>query len=236
METLIGYHSLNKKGRPNEDRFRILGGGWIQPDERPGPFAERRYGPMFAVMDGVGGAPRGMAAAQRVADRLVELYRTERPIGEGAILALLSALNLEVHGWGLMEGSDRPLGATTATLAWLAPDQRLRVFHVGDSAALLRRGEHIAAVTQDHGSGAGVGRYLGQGDQFVLDRVTLAFGEDDALCLVTDGVTKGLNRARIGQLLTDYAGEPGLAARQLVEQAARAGVQDDITALVVELL
>ena len=68
-----------------------------------------------------------------------------------------------------------------------------------------------------------------------MDTMTLEFAEDDALCLVTDGVIKGLNGRQMLDLLQDYAGEPGLAARHVVESAARFGVQDDITALVLEV-
>ena len=232
---LIGYHSVNKRGRPNEDRFRILGGGWVQPDERPSAFGERRQGQVIAVMDGIGGAPQGMAAAQAVADRLVELYRAERDLCEEWILALLDDLNREIHAWGLMEGSSRPLGATTLTLAWLTHAAELRLYHIGDSSAYLLQRGAIRLLTTDHSNGRDLERYLGQGEGFVVDRLAVHFTPDDTLCLVTDGVTKRVNKHRIEAILNAYAGEPGLAARMLVEHAVRTGVQDDVTAVVLEL-
>jgi len=35
MQTQTGYFSLGKAGRPNEDRYRLLGGGFVLPDKRP---------------------------------------------------------------------------------------------------------------------------------------------------------------------------------------------------------
>jgi serine/threonine protein phosphatase PrpC len=76
---------------------------------------------------------------------------------------------------------------------------------------------------------------MGQGKDFILDKDTYVLVEGDALCLVTDGITKGLKTHEIQAILEDYAGEPDLAAKRLVETAKRRHVRDDITALVVEL-
>jgi hypothetical protein len=35
MEIRVGYCSVGKGQRPNEDRFRILGNCWIEPAQRP---------------------------------------------------------------------------------------------------------------------------------------------------------------------------------------------------------
>ena len=70
LSTEAGYCSLNKLGRPNEDRYRLLGGGFIVPDNRQTAFYNTQRGEIYAVMDGVGGASHGMAAAQYIADQL----------------------------------------------------------------------------------------------------------------------------------------------------------------------
>jgi len=76
---------------------------------------------------------------------------------------------------------------------------------------------------------------MGQGSGFQLDIKSYALNSDDIICLVTDGVTKGVRQHEIQQILEDYAGEPYTAAKMLVETAKRKKVQDDITALVIEI-
>lgn len=76
---------------------------------------------------------------------------------------------------------------------------------------------------------------MGQRDDFCLDIKSYSLKSDDIICLVTDGITKGLRNHEIQKVLKDYAGEPHLAARQLVETAKQRKVQDDITALVIDV-
>jgi hypothetical protein len=56
------------KSRPCEDRFRVL-------DARVPLVRNARRGFLYAVMDGVGSAPKALRAAQHVADRLTSRRR-----------------------------------------------------------------------------------------------------------------------------------------------------------------
>jgi len=63
-------------------------------------------------MDGVGGAPRGLAAAQHIADRLTDFFRNANsiPATRQGLRELLTAISIEINQWGMMDGTDRPLG------------------------------------------------------------------------------------------------------------------------------
>jgi hypothetical protein len=52
MQNQIGYYSLGKAGRPNEDRFRLLGGGFLPQDQKYTGFQDSGRGEIYAVIDG----------------------------------------------------------------------------------------------------------------------------------------------------------------------------------------
>jgi serine/threonine protein phosphatase PrpC len=228
MKTGYGVHKLTSPKHPYEDRYRLLG-GHIPLVERAG----RGY--LYAVMDGVGGAPMGMQASQLVADRLIEFYRDDavEPSQRG-VNALLTSINDEAFGWGFIEGTRRPLAAAAVTVAWFAPSEELFTFHVGDTVALLWNGETLRVLTTEHGEGKVIRRYLGMGPAFDTERDRFSIEPGDMLCLITDGVTKALSYTTVGQILAELP-DPQRAAWEIAERARRRGSRDDITALVVEL-
>ena len=72
MELEYGVHSIKgKKSRPNEDRYRLLG-------SHVPLVAKAKQGQIFAVFDGIGGAPMGRDAAQSMCDSLVDFF-TRQP-------------------------------------------------------------------------------------------------------------------------------------------------------------
>jgi serine/threonine protein phosphatase PrpC len=250
MKNQIGYYSLGKAGRPNEDRYRMLGGGILPkpkinvkvknqtseppPDEYTG-FKDSGRGEIYAVMDGVGSASMGMQAAQLIAGKLMDFYTTDIPATISGLESLLKQINQSIVEWGTTD-DQRSVGASTLTLAWLM-NQQLSIFHVGDSTGFLMNSSGFMKMTQPHErNGYGLYRYMGQHDDFFLDIKSYPLQSDDTICLVTDGITKGLRNHEIQKILEDYACEPHLAARKLVEMAKQRKVQDDITALVIEVI
>lgn len=229
MLTNAAVYCLPSRDHAYEDRYRLLG------ERHPWVRAARR-GHIFAVMDGVGGAPRGMRTAQLVADRLSDFFeRPQPPATVEALDALLVAVNDEANAWGNIAGTERPLGAAAATVAWFVPDVRkVYVLHVGDTMALRFDGQTLRPIAREHGVGRAIHRYVGQGAGFRLDRHEIAFDEGDVLCLVTDGVTKALRVHDVREVL-DEVPDPDRAAKEVVARARARGSRDDITALVVEL-
>lgn len=210
-----------------EDRFRLLGAANRL-------VAETGRGHIYAVMDGVGGAPLGMRAAQLLADRLLDFYRLDASSANAVgLFDLIVQASAEAHSWGMIEDTDRPLAAAAITVAWLAPAGKLHVFHAGDTLALLYDGSKLRKLCGDTQHRRAIAHYLGQ-EGFEPEHHQVACEEGDVLCLVTDGVTKGLKTDHIQAVLEEYP-EPAHAVRELVRRARGRGSRDDITALVVEI-
>lgn len=212
-------------------------------------------GLVFAVMDGVGGAPLGMSAAQKTADLLRQLYvrpelapRDGFPIARD-VLGLLYEANTAVSAWGPIEDGDgvpmgagasgRPKGAACVTAVYLSPAGNLTLLQAGDTAGFVFR-RRTGAIELYTGAsdvaGRSVRKYIGLGDALHIDSHSLGGLEpDDLIVLVTDGVyPKGFtSRDAIGKVLVEADGDAESVATRLVERARARGSVDDITALVL---
>lgn len=227
MFTAVGVAHRSSPHHLYEDRYRVLRQGHPHVDAAGS-------GHIFAVMDGVGSASRGMQAAQHIADRLGDYFTLPSP-SPSALGELLVAVNDEVCGWGY--GADRlPLAGSTATVALLEPsDETLRLFHVGDSAAYILEGETLRALTRPHLSRGRLQRYVGLGRGLDFDAITHPFDEGDVVCLVTDGVASVMTEAEIASVLRGTR-DVQEAAQRLVNKAYHnKGSRDDITAVVASL-
>lgn len=222
-------HSLKGPNHPyNEDRYRIL-------NQNVPLVEESDKGQLFAVMDGVGGAPLGMKAAQCLADSLVKFYRDDSiSASYKSLLRLLHQTNLDIHQWGTMPDRERPLGAAAATVMWFSPDYELYVFHAGDTRGYQYAGEGLRCITKDHQVGKVLQRYLGLGESLQFDIHKLVPEECDRFVLVSDGVTKALSSDEMETIMEEFE-TPQRVAKEMVERARRKGSKDDATALVLEL-
>ena len=229
METEVGI--AQKTGLDHklyEDRYRIL-------DARAPLVRKADRGIIYGVMDGVGGAPRGMGAAQELCDQLQRFFRPgECEPTTAAIRQIIHDANDEVASWGCIPGTDRPLGAAAATVAWFAPDHRLHLFHVGDTTAYRWDGLNLITLTSEQGSGRALYNYVGLGEHFHVQQIGVEFEEGDTLLLVSDGVTKV---CALDHLADTLEANPRVetAAQRIVDLASHLGSRDDITAMVVEL-
>jgi serine/threonine protein phosphatase PrpC len=233
METNVAAYSLQGRHHPlNEDRYRLLGGSV--------PLVSRTdAGHLFAVVDGVGDAPRGRDAAAWVVDHLARFFSDPFEKSPRGLLELLMELNREIHAWGMMEGTQRPLGAAASTVAWFAPGKLLHTMHVGDTVAIKHDGERLTLLTQAHSSGLGLTRYMGAGPELRFHVSSVDFEPGDVLLLVSDGVTpKGMDLGTLGTIVQEYYAERfpfDRLAQVVVERARARGSGDDITCLAVEL-
>ena len=116
-----------------EDRFRLL------PETIP-LVSKSGRGSLYAVFDGIGGAPEGMRAAQHMADVLLRFYQECDSYMDSAkgVHQLLVMANQEINGWGGIPGTDRPLGGCAGTVAWIRGNT-LHTFHAGDTVGFLIR-------------------------------------------------------------------------------------------------
>lgn len=210
---------------PYEDRFRML--------SRDVPLvAKSNIGELYAVFDGVGSAPKGMAAAQTMADCLVRIFNN--PTID--LTNLLYDTNLTIHQWGLMEGTARPLGACAGTVAWVQ-GKEATIFHAGDTVAVRLRSNkrpHILTPLQE--LGGTIYSYFGIGAELKLEITRTTLEDDDLILLLSDGVTKAIQTLEASKLVLNRYERTGCIATaisELVELSRRRGSTDDITALVI---
>lgn len=215
--------------RYNEDRYRILGG------DVPAVCRADR-GHLYAVMDGVGSALKGMTTAQLLADSLTLIFTApDLPGAPDQLCSIIERANLEAYNWGLDPSSGRRLAGAAFTLAWFAPEGRVHVFQCGDTGAFRFDGDGLTRLTNEHVNSAGeLTQYLGQGTEFRMDAREVSLEEGDILCLVSDGVTKALDADALAAVLATNASLPTLADR-VCSLARSRGSADDITCVVVEL-
>lgn len=206
--------------------------------------------PLFAVADGMGGH-RGGNVASALA---LETIRGEGPLPADpeALVDRLRAANRAILQRGAAD--PRLAGMGTTVTAALCDGERLHVLHVGDSRAYLFRDGSLRQLTEDHTlvqrmvregrltpeeaerhpQRSILTRALGVEGEVEPDRVTVPLRPGDRVLLCTDGLTGMVDAARIEQVLRDEP-DPQRAADLLVEEANRAGGDDNITVVVVDV-
>jgi serine/threonine protein phosphatase PrpC len=221
-------HMKGKKHKIYEDSFRML------PRELP-LVQQCGRGEIFAVFDGIGGAPEGRRAAQHMADRLIAFYRQRDiyPPSRQGLETLLLEANIEIAGWGFMPGTDRPLGGCAGTVAWVLGD-KLHIFHAGDTTGVLVRDGKAVELTQAHQTADGaIYKYFGLGKDLTLFYNQTPIEEEDRILLISDGITKVKHPIEAAEMLNEYK-DIAIAVNSLAVAAQAAGSNDDITVLLLE--
>lgn len=211
-----------------EDRYRLL--------TRDVPVVkEKDCGEIYAIFDGMGGAPKGRDAAQEMSDWLIRFYQASetRPCSVKGLYDLLSDANMAVFNWGVISGTDRPLGGCAGTVVWIV-GQTLHVFHAGDTAAIHIRDGRFRQLTQFHETGNLITRYFGQGPKLQIDLADLQLEESDRILLVSDGVTKVLHPADAVEVVEKHD-DISRGSMELARRAVARGSADDITVLLIEV-
>lgn len=231
--TVSWLRNTKSSQKPYEDRYRLLA-------KEISLVGQSGRGELFAVLDGIGGAPRGMQAAQAVADCLLDFYRKPdevAPDGSGLNILLLNA-NMAINDWGCMEGTDRPLGGAAGTIAWIY-ERQLTLFHAGDTAGILiRQNQTPQVLTSLHDIDGGISRYFGLGRRLEIEVMSERLEVGDLILLVSDGVTKAysaIDAANLVQEIYEKTGDIGLAVQELVTCSRNKKSADDITALIIEV-
>ncbi len=211
-----------------EDRFRLLSKDILL-------VSKQDRGEIFAVFDGISSAPKGMSAAQYMADQLIEFYRqTEEygPTWEG-LQKLLYSGNLSICEWGLMPGTDRPLGGCAGTVVWIK-DSNLTVLHAGDTMGILIRDGISVQLTSSHEQKGAIYRYFGFGKGLVIDVNHYQVQDGDLILLFSDGVTKVFSPMEAADIVMKY-GDAEKAVFRLADETRMKGSTDDITVILVEI-
>lgn len=203
--------------------------------------------PLFAVADGMGGHSAGDVAS---ATAVEVLAREVKDAGE-ALAAAVKAANEAVHR---QASSDPGLsGMGTTMTAMLAGPTSAQIVHVGDSRAYLLREGRLERLTRDHTVADRLAREgkipaedadrhpqrsileraLGVSPEVNVDVEVIDIRPDDRLLLCTDGLTSMLTDEEIREIL-EAEDVPERASKRLVEEAVRAGGNDNVTAVVVD--
>jgi protein phosphatase len=215
----------------------------------------------FAVADGIGGHDRGEVASRRVLQHLAaavidrvfkRLALTDRGADEAwmerALRESILAANAELLALQRANHSDM---GTTLTAA-LVIDGRAVVANIGDSRTYLWRDDALAQVTRDHSLvatlvAAGrlepeavythdqkgmIYRSVGEADEIAVDTFVLSLQPDDRLLLCSDGLWEMVRDDGLAAVLRAEA-EPQAVCDRLVDDANRAGGEDNISLLVV---
>jgi protein phosphatase len=216
----------------NEDRFLV---------------DEDRH--LYAVADGMGGHRAGEVASATAIETLQDAYRAGRALDEAmeeansAVFAKASS-NAEMRGMG-----------TTLTAVALVDDRTALLGHVGDSRAYLMRDGDVTQVTDDHSlveqlvregrlspeeaarhpQRAIITRALGVDPDVEVDTYRIDLRPGDRILLCSDGLTNMVDDRTIAGLLRRQR-DPQQAAKALVDAANRAGGDDNITCVVVDVL
>lgn len=217
------------KHRLYEDRYRLL------PMSVP-VVNNKGRGELFAVFDGIGSAPKGMSAAQEMADRLALFYTRVDQYGPDweSLRRLLMEGNEEINRWGFMDDSGRPLGGCAGTIAWVHENQ-LTVFHAGDTVGMLISGSDSVQLTKIHQRPDGaIYRYFGFGPNLAIDVNRCRVEESDWILLMSDGVTKVFYPMEAAMYVRSHK-DAMKGARALAEASQAKGSPDDITVVLVEV-
>jgi protein phosphatase len=145
---------------------------------------------------------------------------------------------------------------TTMTVALVEPDGVITFGHVGDSRAYMLRGDTLEQLTDDHSLVAElvrrgelsaeaaevhpqrsvITRALGTDPDVDVDAFSVDGVAGDLYLICSDGLSDMVDGTTIEAILREHRASLDEAARSLVHAANRAGGDDNITAILFELV
>lgn len=212
----------------------------------------------FIVADGMGGQNAGEKASAlavelipRQLEQLLSFSEAEKDAVVSAIDKSVEHANSEIMALSEVDPSVRNMGTTVVFLVRSA--DKFYVGGVGDSRVYQLRGDKLTQLTKDHSLTQALleagtineeeakthryrnvlYRYLGTKDGASgTDALELNPASGDRYFLCSDGVTDGIDDAKIKNLLAT-SGDPQHIAQSLVDAALQGGSRDNITGIVV---
>jgi len=227
----VGYSSLQGRRADNQDFV-----GFSQPKGQ----AAALRGMVAAVADGMGGTQGGRVAAETCVRLFLDgYYAMPETLGvEQAAARCLAAANGWIHSIGSKD--PRLAGMATTFSALILRQRQAHLVHVGDSRIYRLRDETLERLTEDHNFKHPdmehiLYRAVGIEDTICAESATLALEPHDRFLLCSDGLHAALREADLrGILLERQSAES--SARALTALALEKGSQDNITALVVDII
>jgi protein phosphatase len=204
--------------------------------------------PLFAIADGMGGARAGEVASALAASALEES-------SEAYVVELIQEANRRVHERASTDAETSGMG-TTITVALIENDGTVTVGHVGDSRAYLLRGARLEQLTDDHSLVAElvrrgelspqaaevhpqrsvITRALGTDPDVDVDAFSVDVQAGDVFLICSDGLSDMVDGEQIEAIMNTHRDDLDAIAKALVQAANRAGGEDNITAVLFELV
>jgi len=206
--------------------------------------------PLFAVADGMGGHAGGEVASAMALEVLGgRQTESDQP---PSLAELFRRANQEVLQRGRRVTARMGMGTTLTAL--LIEANRAHIVHVGDSRVYLFRRGSLKQVTEDdslvqqivraggltkeeaerHPSRSVLTRVIGVEEDVRTQERTIDLHGADRLLLCTDGLTVAVDDDALLAILRRVA-DPQAACDELVEAANRAGGEDNITVILLDV-
>jgi serine/threonine protein phosphatase PrpC len=199
---------------------------------------------LYAVADGLGGHAAGEVAS---ATAIESLRAYDAEIDPAALLETFGRAVAEANREIGRRAAEDPgrLGMGTTLTAMLCSGMTAALIHIGDSRAFRLRTGHLRQITEDHVLGKLISdadalapvlsRYLDGNPGRSPDLGLRELQPGDRYLLCSDGLSPLVSAGAVKDALL-AAASPQDAVRQLVGLAEAAGGEDNITAIVVDVL
>lgn len=231
LSVQTGFASLQGRRDDNQDF-----GGFTLPGGKD--LALR--GLVVAVADGIGGVKGGRMAAETCVRLFLDgFYSLPETLGAEQLASrCLNAANSWIHAIGQRDPA--LAGMATTFTALILHNRQACLIHVGDSRLYRLRGNRLDRLTNDHtfknpDMDHVLYRAVGIEQTLCADCAMHALEAHDRFLLCSDGLTAGLRENDIRNLLLERR-SPESSAKDLAQLAYEQGSQDNITALVVDVL
>jgi serine/threonine protein phosphatase PrpC len=191
-----------------------------------------------AIADGIGGAQGGRVAAELAVRGFIDgcVGHALRPSLKDSAAHSLQSINRWIHAIGQRDADLRHMGTTFA--GFVCAGREAHIFSAGDSRIYRLRGDRLEQLTTDHSAGLGqrhvVTRAVGLESDLRMDYVPVQVEPFDRYLLCTDGVHQGVSDETLRVCLARRA-EPQDSAREIVQAALASHVDDNATALILDL-
>ena len=216
---------------------------------------------LFIVSDGMGGAFAGALASKIVVETLPVLLKKKMqgipdmamPDAAERLIAAIAELSDHVQTETKGEPGLAGMGATVVVALVRLP--QVLIGHMGDSRAYLLRGGRLEQLTTDHSimqllidqgeitpeealahpSRGQLTRAVGMEGEALPEVRAITLEPGDRLLLCTDGLTGMVSDEIISAILNRDL-SPADMCKQLIAAANRAGGNDNITAVIINML
>ena len=231
LETQCGFATEAGKREVNEDFVAFYLG---TENERA------LYGSSAIIADGIGGTEGGRFASELAVREFIDAYYAQKEtlgVKRMAENALMS-INRWIYSQSRRDSALKGMGTTFSVLIMLG--SQVHIVHLGDTRIYRLRNKRLQCLTADHVHQHPdlqhvLTRALGIDETLHIDYSQHNLNLHDRFLLCCDGVHTILSDKKIQQLLS-LNQSPQDHAREIVQEALQAGSQDNISALVVDVL